>query len=86
MQIIFQDPYSSLNPRMTVGAAVAEGIEIHRLARGKEIPGRVGALLEEVGLDPQLRQPVSARILRRTAAAHRHCPRAGGRAGVHRLR
>ena len=52
MQIIFQDPYSSLNPRMTVGAAVAEGIEIHRLATGKEIARRVGALLEEVGLDP----------------------------------
>jgi len=52
MQIIFQDPYSSLNPRMTVGAAIAEGIEIHRLAPRAEIPGRVGALLEEVGLDP----------------------------------
>jgi len=52
MQIIFQDPYSSLNPRMTVGAAVAEGIEIHRLARGAEVGHRVAALLEEVGLDP----------------------------------
>jgi oligopeptide/dipeptide ABC transporter ATP-binding protein len=52
MQIIFQDPYSSLNPRMTVGAAIAEGIEIHRLASGKEVGRRVGALLEEVGLDP----------------------------------
>jgi oligopeptide/dipeptide ABC transporter ATP-binding protein len=52
MQIIFQDPYSSLNPRMTVGAAIAEGIEIHRLASGKEIGRRVGALLQEVGLDP----------------------------------
>jgi oligopeptide/dipeptide ABC transporter ATP-binding protein len=52
MQIIFQDPYSSLNPRMTVGAAIAEGIEIHRLAPRPEIPSRVGALLEEVGLDP----------------------------------
>ncbi|MBA3521821.1 MAG: ABC transporter ATP-binding protein, partial [Gemmatimonadales bacterium] len=52
MQIIFQDPYSSLNPRMTVGAAVAEGIEIHRLARGKDVGRRVAALLEEVGLDP----------------------------------
>jgi peptide/nickel transport system ATP-binding protein len=51
MQIIFQDPYSSLNPRMTVGAAVAEGLEIHRLAARKEIRGRVAALLEEVGLD-----------------------------------
>jgi oligopeptide/dipeptide ABC transporter ATP-binding protein len=52
MQIIFQDPYSSLNPRMTIGAAVAEGLEIHRLAAGAEIGRRVGALLEEVGLDP----------------------------------
>jgi oligopeptide/dipeptide ABC transporter ATP-binding protein len=52
MQIIFQDPYSSLNPRMKVGSAVAEGIEIHRLARGAEVGRRVAALLEEVGLDP----------------------------------
>jgi oligopeptide/dipeptide ABC transporter ATP-binding protein len=52
MQIIFQDPYSSLNPRMTVGAAIAEGIEIHRLASGKDVGRRVSALLEEVGLDP----------------------------------
>ena len=52
MQIIFQDPYSSLNPRMTVGAAVAEGIEIHQLARGPEVGRRVAALLREVGLDP----------------------------------
>ena len=52
MQIIFQDPYGSLNPRMTVGAAVAEGMEIHRLASGAELHRRVAALLEEVGLDP----------------------------------
>ena len=52
MQIIFQDPYGSLNPRMTVGAAIAEGIQIHRLATGPEVGRRVGALLEEVGLDP----------------------------------
>jgi oligopeptide/dipeptide ABC transporter ATP-binding protein len=52
MQIIFQDPYSSLNPRMTVGAAVAEGIEIHRLAKGAEMQDRVASLLREVGLDP----------------------------------
>ena len=51
MQIIFQDPYGSLNPRMTIGAAIAEGIEIHRLATGPEVGRRVGALLEEVGLD-----------------------------------
>ncbi len=52
MQIVFQDPYSSLNPRMTVGAAIAEGIEIHRLATRTATPPRVAALLEEVGLDP----------------------------------
>jgi oligopeptide/dipeptide ABC transporter ATP-binding protein len=52
MQIIFQDPYGSLNPRMTVGAAVAEGMEIHGLARGAEVGRRVAGLLEEVGLDP----------------------------------
>ena len=52
MQIVFQDPYSSLNPRMRIGSAVAEGIEIHRLVPKAEIPGRVAALLEEVGLDP----------------------------------
>jgi oligopeptide/dipeptide ABC transporter ATP-binding protein len=52
MQIIFQDPYGSLNPRMRIGDAVAEGIEIHRLATGTEVQRRVAALLEEVGLDP----------------------------------
>jgi oligopeptide/dipeptide ABC transporter ATP-binding protein len=52
MQIIFQDPYGSLNPRMRIGDAVAEGIEIHRLATGADVERRVRALLEEVGLDP----------------------------------
>ncbi len=52
LQIIFQDPYSSLDPRMTVGDSVAEGIEIHALARGAEVRRRVEALLAEVGLDP----------------------------------
>ncbi len=52
MQIIFQDPYSSLDPRMTIGRSVGEGLEIHRLVPAREIPGRVGDLLAEVGLDP----------------------------------
>jgi len=54
MQIVFQDPFGSLDPRMTVGASVAEGIEIHRLLPAREIPSRVGQLLAEVGLDPSL--------------------------------
>jgi peptide/nickel transport system ATP-binding protein len=50
MQIIFQDPYGSLNPRMRVGAIVGEGLEIHRLANGAERKRRVIQLLERVGL------------------------------------
>jgi oligopeptide transport system ATP-binding protein len=52
MQIIFQDPYSSLNPRMTVGDIIGEPLEIHNLARGKEKLRRVQELLEVVGLSP----------------------------------
>ena len=52
MQIVFQDPYSSLNPRLSVGATIAEGIIIHRVHPRREIPGRVAALMTEVGLDP----------------------------------
>ncbi|MBK6421164.1 MAG: ATP-binding cassette domain-containing protein [Gemmatimonadetes bacterium] len=54
MQIVFQDASGALNPRMTVGDAVAEGLEIHRLCRPDERPDRVRALLQEVGLDPDL--------------------------------
>jgi oligopeptide/dipeptide ABC transporter ATP-binding protein len=50
MQIIFQDPYSSLNPRMTVLDIVGEALAIHGLAKGKEREDRVKALLERVGL------------------------------------
>jgi oligopeptide transport system ATP-binding protein len=52
MQIIFQDPYSSLNPRMTVGSIVSEPIETHHLAKGKEKDNRVQELLRLVGLNP----------------------------------
>ena len=53
MQIIFQDPYASLNPRMTVGAIVGEGLVIHGLARSaRDIEERVAALLATVGLSP----------------------------------
>ncbi|WP_395701181.1 ABC transporter ATP-binding protein [Aquabacterium sp.] len=51
MQIIFQDPFASLNPRMTVGAIVGEGLVIHGLAKGAEIEQRVAHLLETVGLN-----------------------------------
>ncbi|WP_439580356.1 ABC transporter ATP-binding protein [Elioraea sp.] len=51
MQIIFQDPFASLNPRMTVGAIIGEALVIHQLARGREIEDRVADLLETVGLN-----------------------------------
>jgi len=50
MQIVFQDPDGSLNPRLSIGRAVREGLEVHRLAEGAEATRRVEALLAEVGL------------------------------------
>ena len=52
MQIIFQDPFSSLNPRMSAGDIVAEPLEVHGLARGKDKADRVAELFEQVGLSP----------------------------------
>ncbi|MDP1715183.1 MAG: dipeptide ABC transporter ATP-binding protein [Anaerolineales bacterium] len=51
MQMIFQDPYASLNPRMTVGEIVGEPLVVHRVANQKEIQERVSNLLEVVGLN-----------------------------------
>ena len=53
MQVIFQDPYSSLNPRITVGGMIGEALKIHRLAKGEAVRKRTGELLELVGLAPQ---------------------------------
>jgi oligopeptide/dipeptide ABC transporter ATP-binding protein len=53
VQIVFQDPYTSLNPRMTVGRMVGEPIRVHRIATGSEIEARVRALLDMVGLSPE---------------------------------
>ena len=52
MQIIFQDPYSSLNPRRTIGRTLVEPLEVHGLARGAAARERAMLLLEEVGLPP----------------------------------
>ncbi|MGC4094388.1 MAG: ABC transporter ATP-binding protein [Polyangiaceae bacterium] len=55
MQIVFQDPYSSLNPRISVGEAVGEPIRAHGLLRGKDVEQRVAELFERVGLPPSYR-------------------------------
>lgn len=52
LQIIFQDPYASLNPRMRIGRAVGHPLEIHGLAKGAEEKERVSEILEKVGLTP----------------------------------
>ena len=52
MQMIFQDPYASLNPRMTVGNIVGEPLEVHKISKGKERRERVQELLQVVGLNP----------------------------------
>jgi oligopeptide/dipeptide ABC transporter ATP-binding protein len=56
MQMIFQDPYSSLNPRMTVADIVGEPLRIHRLAKGGELEDRVADVLRKVGLKPEHRE------------------------------
>jgi oligopeptide/dipeptide ABC transporter ATP-binding protein len=50
IQVIFQDPFSSLNPRMTVGSIIREGLTIHKIAEGAAADARVKQLLDEVGL------------------------------------
>ncbi|GAA1256951.1 ABC transporter ATP-binding protein [Oryzihumus leptocrescens] len=52
LQMVFQDPYSSLNPRQTVGSIISTPLQVHGLAKGKEIQ-RVQELLERVGLNPE---------------------------------
>jgi oligopeptide transport system ATP-binding protein len=53
MQIIFQDPYASLNPRMTVASIVGEPLEIHKIAKGRQKEETVANILEKVGLRPE---------------------------------
>jgi oligopeptide transport system ATP-binding protein len=52
-QMVFQDPFASLNPRMTVFDALAEAMQAHRRIPRRELPGRIAALLKKVGLSPQ---------------------------------
>ncbi|SJZ38130.1 peptide/nickel transport system ATP-binding protein [Enhydrobacter aerosaccus] len=52
MQMVFQDPYASLDPRRSVGAQIADGLTVHRLVAPKDAADRVAALLRQVQLDP----------------------------------
>jgi oligopeptide/dipeptide ABC transporter ATP-binding protein len=53
MQMIFQDPFSSLNPRMTVGSIVGESLVIHKMARASELEDRIAEMLKKVGLQSE---------------------------------
>ncbi|WP_320170063.1 oligopeptide/dipeptide ABC transporter ATP-binding protein [Maridesulfovibrio sp.] len=53
LQMVFQDPYSSLNPRQKIGKIISEGLRIHHMGTGKEIKDRVSELLQQVGLRPE---------------------------------
>jgi len=53
MQMIFQDPFSSLNPRMTIREMISEPLIIHKMARGQEMEDRVSDMLRKVGLKPE---------------------------------
>jgi peptide/nickel transport system ATP-binding protein len=55
MHMVFQDPYSSLNPRMTNGAIVGEPLSMHGVAKGEQLESRVAQLFDQVGLNPELR-------------------------------
>ena len=56
MQIIFQDPYASLHPRMTVGNIIGEPLRVHHIAKGAERDDRVADLMRQVGLRPEHRR------------------------------
>ena len=86
MQMIFQDPYASLNPRMTVGEIVGEPLAVHKVANKKEINERVEHLLELVRSESGFCESLSTRIFRWATPAHRCGARAFLAAIFHYLR
>jgi ABC-type microcin C transport system duplicated ATPase subunit YejF len=85
MQIIFQDPYGSLNPRMTVGDMLEEPLMLHGLAKGRQ-RARVLELLGLVGLSPEHAKRYPHEFSGGQRPADRNCARARGRAAADRLR
>ena len=86
VQAVFQDPFASLNPRMRVGAIIAEPLITHESPPAGRSRKRVLELLDLVGLPARAGRSVSARILGRAAAAHRHRPGARSQPEADRAR
>ena len=86
IRMIFQDPVSSLNPRMTVAQIIGEPLLVNGIAKGAELDDRVAELMRQVGLEPCLARALSARLFRRPASAHRHRARDRARAAPDRGR
>ncbi len=76
IQIIFQDPFGALDPRMPVSAIIAEPLLIQRVGSGRERAARAADLVDQVGLPRDALNRYPHRILRRPAPAHRDRPRA----------
>ena len=84
MQMIFQDPYSSLNPRMTVGEIVGEGLRLQPQLSASDVQDRVAYWLKLVGLSPNTAHDIPTNFLGDTAA-HWYCTSAYPTAGICRL-
>ena len=82
MQIVFQDPYASLNPRMKVSDIVGEPLRIHEIGTEAERKQPRARAARDGRPHRRARRPLSARVLRRAAAADRHRPGAGAQPGL----
>ncbi len=69
MQVVFQDPFGSLSPRMSVQQIISEGLEVHQPSSPEQCEARVIQALEEVGLDPLTRDRYPTNFLEASANA-----------------
>ena len=77
MQMVFQDPFSSLNPRKKIVSLIGQPLRIHNYGTPQEIAEKVNSIMEEVGINPHYKKAFSPSVLRRAEAANRDCPCSG---------
>ena len=86
LQIVFQDPFDSMNPRWSVADIIGEMLDLHTGCVAQQKAARIDELLTLVGLEPVDQERLSAPAQRRTPAAHRNRTRDRDRSGFHRAR